>query len=719
MRTDKAGVLMLAFFVVFSTSCFLPSGSVGTIAEDYRRHGPLIDKLVYKVISGYDDQALALMNNDIDLIGDMVDPDYLPELEEAGNVGFARTPRNGYGYLTIKCDKYPFNVTGFRRALAFALDKWEISRVIWENLSEPLDSCIPKRNPFSVEGQLPYSYYEGNLTLGNQMLNGAGFFDVDMDGTREAPNGMDFDVAIDLLTSSPIAVKVGSLVRDTLHALHVDATVYEDCLGDRYLSLIYHTDYDMMFLGTSLSSFDVDWLAYEFWSEYADEPYWNFPCFRNASYDSWREQLLHSADYDEVYEAAIEMQKIWVYECPEIVCYDSFLFSAYRNDRFEGFVNDFADGAHSWWTNYNVHLKESQGGPFGGALRWSNSLELDTFNFMASSSAYSWNILQELYDSLIIRGPDGEDVPWLAESYVAETHQDDPSVPEGHTRFTFSLHQIARWTDGQPLSADDVAFTMNYYRDAAGNPFGCDLTEMTAAYATSESQVVVEFGSESYWHLHTIGYKPIMPKHVFMEIGATGWDTWTPHPPTEPMVTSGPFNISGYGTGEFVELTRNPDYFHGSAVSPTIISYPSDITYTESRTGNRITWSLLAGDPVHYEITCNNTRVESGPLNDSSRWVSITVDGLSVSAYNYTLVVTDAFGARATDTVWVIVRSIEGESLAMLLATLITGAGVAVIVVFSALIIQARHPARIHSTLQQKPAIYPSHLHTVLTSRGD
>jgi len=690
MHIDKVGVLVLAFSVVFSTTCILPSGSAETIAEHYGRHGPLIDKLVYRVITGYDEQVLALVNSEIDLFDEMVNPTYLPTLQAAENIGIAKTLRNGYGYLTINCDKYPFNVIAFRRALAFALDKRGISSEIWENLSEPLDSCIPKINPFSIERQLPYSYYEGNVALGNQMLNDAGFIDVDMDGTREAPNGSDFGVIIDLLSSSDIAFQVGFLVRDTLHALHIDAAAYEDCCGNRYLALIYHYDYDMAFLGASFTDMDVDWLAYEFWSEYADEPYWNLPCFRNASYDSWREQLLHSADYDEVYEAAIEMQKIWVYECPEIICYENVLLSAYRNDKFEGLVNDFTDGVHSWWTNYNAHLKQSQGGPLGGTFRWSNSLDLDTFNFMASSSAYARNVLQELYDSLIIKDPDGEDLPWLAESYVAETHQDDASVPEGHTRFTFNLHQDVKWTDGRPLSADDVAFTMNYYRDAPGNPLGDDLTEMTSAYATTESQVVIEFGSESYWHLHTVGYKPIIPKHVFMEIGATGWNTWNPHPPTEPMVTSGPYNVSEYVAGEFIELTRNPDYFHASAVSPAIISHESDITYIKSRTGHSITWSLLAGDPVHYEILCNNTQVESGPLNDSSWWISISVDGLSESAYNYTLVVTDAFGATVSDTVWVRVIRIEGESLALLLTTLITGGAIAVIVVFSALIIQAR-----------------------------
>jgi peptide/nickel transport system substrate-binding protein len=173
------------------------------------------------------------------------------------------------------------------------------------------------------------------------------------------------------------------------------------------------------------------------------------------------------------------------------------------------------------------------------------------------------NILQMLYDSLITQDAEGNDVMWLAESYVAETHDDNPNVPEGFTRFTFQMLQNATWSDGMSLTAEDVAFSLNYYRDSAGNPYGTDLTEMTAAYAPTTYTLIVEFNSESYWHLHTVGYKPVIPKHIFQDIGLEGWNTWNPIPPDDAMVTSGPFNVSEYVAGEFTEITYNPIYFFG------------------------------------------------------------------------------------------------------------------------------------------------------------
>ncbi|MDF1537608.1 MAG: ABC transporter substrate-binding protein [Candidatus Thorarchaeota archaeon] len=336
-------------------------------------------------------------------------------------------------------------------------------------------------------------------------------------------------------------------------------------------------DYDMLFLGSSFNGFDVNWLAYEYWSENANHPYTNMPRWRNSSYDSWRTQLLNSSTYEEVYEAAIEMQHILVYECPIVVAYVNMLLSAYRTDRFEGFVNSMQGGVLGWWTNYKVHLKQSEGGPFGGTIRWSNPLDVDSFNFMVTSSSYSMKVLEMTHDSLIRQGLDGLDMMWLAKSYTIETHEDNPAIFEGETRFTFQLVENATWSDGTRLTGEDVAFTLKYYCDSPGNPYGKNLEDMKDAYAPNPFAVVIDFESESYWHLHDVGYKPILPKHVFQEIGLDGWNLYNPNPPIDAMVTSGPFNVSHYEASEYVEISRNPFYFYGPVIpSPTTTTTPPE-----------------------------------------------------------------------------------------------------------------------------------------------
>jgi ABC-type transport system substrate-binding protein len=556
---------------VLLLSPFLVSGH-GVSADSLIIAGPWVDKVVYNLISDYNESISALLENEVDLIGEMLLPESLEILQASEAIETAQIPRNGYGYFAINCDQYPFNITAFRRAFAFALDKERICEEIWHGLADPQDSVVPRINPFSVEGTLPYNYYTSDLQQAGAILDAAGFDDVDSDDIREAPDGSDFDVLIEVPASSDLAIAIGEIAEDALNSIGIDANSEPTDFYEYINRLPYVPRFDIVFFGKSFLDYDLDWLAYEYWSEYADEPYWNFPNFRNSTYDSWRQNLLYAVDYEQVLEAIREMQRVLIYECPVVVCYENMILSAYRIDRFEGQINDMAEGVACSWTNLLVRRRLSEGGPLGGTFRWSTPLGIDTFNFMITSSAFTWHVLDELYDSLMTQDPEGSDILWLAESYTAETHLDNPVVPEGYTRFTFNLVRNATWTDGTPITAEDVAFTLNYYRDSPGHPYGFDLIDMTSAVAPYAYTVVVEFYTESIWHLHNFVYKPIIPQHVFVEVGNNGWNTWNPQPPTETMVTSGPFNVSDYVEGEFVELTKNPGYFkriNMSMIPPT------------------------------------------------------------------------------------------------------------------------------------------------------
>jgi len=557
----KNFVAVFVLIYIIAGPLLIPNAVPALISESSLKSGPYVDKIRYDIITQDDHQVLALQGNEIDLIGGWVDPTFLDTLQEANNIEVTNTLRNGYGYININCEMYPYNITAFRRALAFALDKEYISEDIWDGLSEPLDSCVPKINPWTIEGQLSYSYYDANITTGEHLLDEAGFLDIDSDSYRESPNGDELYVEVAVGYSSNIAMEIGENVAAALDSLNVNATWFPYDFFHYIHPKSLTSWFPIVFYGKSYRGFDVDWLATEFWSEYADndESVWNLPRFKNSAYDSWREQLLHSASYDEVYEAAIEMQKIWVYECPQIICYENTMLTAHRTDRFEGFVNDAKDGIPSWWSNYRTHLKDKSESPFGGTLRWSTPLDVDTFNFMTTST-YTMDILQMLYDSLLRVGPDGNDIPWLAESYTIEMHEDNPSITEGHTRITFEILQNATWSDGEPLTAEDIAFTLDYYR-YSGNSQGSDLSDMVAAYSLTPHTLRVEFDTESYWHLHSVGYKYILPQHIYSEIGKENWNLTDPQPPIETLVTSGPFNISNYVPEEYIELTRNPNYF--------------------------------------------------------------------------------------------------------------------------------------------------------------
>ncbi len=186
-------------------------------------------------------------------------------------------------------------------------------------------------------------------------------------------------------------------------------------------------------------------------------------------------------------------------------------------------------------------------------------------------------------------------------------HSDNPAVPVGHTRFTIDIIQNATWSDGTPLTADDVAFTYVYqYESAAyGNPAGTDLGDLIASYAPNQYRVVLEFITESYWHFSDFAYDYIIPQHIFNDvdgIGYEGWNTWNPvFNETDPHVTSGPFIFTDYEEGEYYTISRNPHYYH--SLIHTVTGFPPGETSSNSTTTTTSGTNLSTVPEINWPLT--------------------------------------------------------------------------------------------------------------------
>ena len=555
--------------------------------------GPFVDRVVFKSIGT--DAVLEMLSGEIDLMAGFVLGEQLPLLEADPDIAVYTALRNGYGHITINCRDYPLNISGLRRAFAYAFDKTRVTVEIQDGFSQEHDSLVPYTCSWCIEDEMPYHYYTAQPEIGNAILDRLGF-DIDpVTGWRNAPDGTPFSITIEYAASSPeVAGGTAQIGVDALNSLHINAQTRAADFYEYISRLDSHGDYDMIFYAFQFSYDEVDWLAYEFWSEYANEPYQN-PCnFANDTYDSWRDQLLYSIEYEDVYEAAAQMQLILQENVPRLVVYMNQYFQPYRTDTFTGHVEDAGNYIAGQWTLRKIRRID---GTRGGTVTIS-SPDPETFNIFLYSTVYASRIVRNLWPRLYHAGPDQKPWPDLAENLVIQKHADNPDVPAGHTRFIVDIIQNATWTDGVQITAEDVAFTFTYGLESAayGNP--AIYPDLQAAYAISPYRVIIEFSTESYWHLSNFAYEIIIPKHIFNDvdgIGYAGWGTWNPvFDPAEPHVTCGPFTLTDVQAGEFYELTANPD-FHYFPQYPVTDYTAHTSTNTETGTPFNMALALTSG----------------------------------------------------------------------------------------------------------------------------
>jgi ABC-type transport system substrate-binding protein len=568
VRQKKAAMaVFIALGFIFSLS---PLQVTGALSEALQQ-GPYVNEVVFKVIENLPQRVLALQEGEIDLDTSFFNPLSLPLLMEDPDITTTLTLRNGYGHLTINCDSYPLNISAFRRAFAFAFDKNRVRDEVMNGQSVLHDSLIPPVNPWCIEDDLEPHYYDAQPEIGNAILDQLGFPVNSSTGYRVTPSGRPFHITVGYGSGS-IATEIAQIAADALQTLHIDSRTYAFCCGYPMWEVC-----DISFYATNFNGYEVDWLAEEYWSENAEgvfaEP--NGCNFRNSTYDAWREQLLHATTYEEVHEATSEMQKILHHNIPRLVVYVNYYMQAYRNGEFTGHVNDLAWSVSGTWTLRKIHRID---GTEGGTVSIAISGNPDTFNIFLASSVYSAHILEQMYCSLYDRGPGIDPVPDLATSLLIQSHADNPAVPNGHTRFTIDIVQNATWSDGTPLTAEDVAFTFNYALESViyENPAALALEGLVSSYAPSYYRVVFEFETESYLHFSQFAYAPIIPKHIFNNEDGIGYEDWASWNPIlsggEPGVWCGPFSFKEFEAGDFYTLQYNPYFYYRINRTETSVS---------------------------------------------------------------------------------------------------------------------------------------------------
>jgi len=153
-----------------------------------------------------------------------------------------------------------------------------------------------------------------------------------------------------------------------------------------------------------------------------------------------------------------------------------------------------------------------------------------------------------LYDSLAVHAADE---PFTLYGLIAERME----VPPDRSAITFHLNPRARFQDGQPITAADVAYTFELLTKKGHPLFSNYYKDVAAVEILDPQRIKFSFSTNKNRELPLIlAEMPVLPKHYWedRDFSKTSLDI---------PLGSGPYRIAEVDPGRSISYQRNPDYW--------------------------------------------------------------------------------------------------------------------------------------------------------------
>jgi peptide/nickel transport system substrate-binding protein len=119
----------------------------------------------------------------------------------------------------------------------------------------------------------------------------------------------------------------------------------------------------------------------------------------------------------------------------------------------------------------------------------------------------------------------------------------------------FHLNPNAKWSDGEPVTPEDVLFTYDVFTDKGRPPYNARMSLIAKLEKTGDHSVRFTFNDKANRETPLIiALTPILPKHAFDK---ETFDKTT----LKPLIGSGPYTIAQVAPGQRIVFKRNPDYW--------------------------------------------------------------------------------------------------------------------------------------------------------------
>ena len=190
--------------------------------------------------------------------------------------------------------------------------------------------------------------------------------------------------------------------------------------------------------------------------------------------------------------------------------------------------------------------------------------DVDSTNPFTGIAAASFEVYQMMYPTLTeYSAADFSTVPGLAESWEES---------EDRSYWTYKIRPDLKWSDGEPLTARDAAYTFNRVinGDIEQTNYGGYTSTITRAEAPDDTTLVLYVKRPSPIMYQLAVY--ILPEHIWKDIDAKKVKSFKNEPENgEPVVGGGPYVLIERRKGEYLRFAANPNFYAGKPAADEIV----------------------------------------------------------------------------------------------------------------------------------------------------
>lgn len=274
----------------------------------------------------------------------------------------------------------------------------------------------------------------------------------------------------------------------------------------------------------------------------------------------------------------------------------------------------------------------AEAGSTGGekVITMAQTGDWDTFMPMNTTNAGADNVIELMFDRLMVINTDGTFAPRLADSWETNEAQD---------KITYHLNENAKWQDGEPVTAVDVVYSaqvassseFNYLRrirmqyfagtDETGCETGTDSVEVKALDDhTVEFTLKTPMDPAIIYALVNRDFF-IMPKHLLSNISDADLvnDAFWQNP-----VGSGPCIFDSMESGVSIEFKANKDYYLGAPDFDRLV-------FKKVQSSNLLS-GLMSGD---IDVLSGNSQIPLADWEAAKNTQGIVTKSVPTFAYQY------------------------------------------------------------------------------------